>query len=114
MVKTWKFCHVGGTLLIKKSIFLAHKLYFIFIPLSMAKNSWSPAEMKMMKGIIQNEAKAKKRLSVDEMQSYFEEKTSQSIAAKHRALASKMFTDGEIKCDVGNLKSASGKLIFLF
>ena len=72
------------------------------------RNTWTAKEMNLMKSVIINEAKGKKRVSADELASFFDEKTPQSIAAKHRAMAQKMFMEGDVRCDVTTLESAAG------
>ena len=73
------------------------------------RNGWSANETKIMKGIIMNEAKRNERYSKEELGKYFEDKSLQALAAKHRNLAAKMYETKEISVDVCALPSESGK-----
>lgn len=72
------------------------------------RNNWSASDIRIIKGLITNEAKTRERVSNGELCRYIEGKSTQAIAAKHRALATKMYESGEITFDVSSLPSENG------
>ena len=79
------------------------------VPKNQNRNVWSASDTKLMKGIIMNEAKRSERLSREEIGKYFDDKSLQALAAKHRALATKMYETKEISVDVCALPSENGE-----